>query len=155
MGLRSGELFNAMCPGRNGPHDLDGVGFNGHVAHRAKYARLAVLEYKRGPVPLLDGTAILMRDTTGKWCQPAEEGGKLRRLEIRWWVIDEHGPRHKLELAAAAAWLWPEEAPALYDRLGLWMPPEVAEDRRALGLEEPPPLVTADRVNADDPWEVF
>lgn len=92
MGLRSGDMLSALCPGRIGPSDIDHVIHNG-----ASYPqRLAVIEYKGG-APVGIGQRILFGAIAGEW-----RDGK-RALDIRVFIIeDDHEPA--AQLAEAVGW---------------------------------------------------
>jgi hypothetical protein len=100
MGLRTGEVLNSMCPGLNGPSDVD------HFVHNKwgdNGSRLAFLEYKDG-VPLTTGQRITHEDTEGVWIN--EKDG--RRLEIRWFVLELHDPEPRPAMRRVVDWVWPK-----------------------------------------------
>jgi hypothetical protein len=98
MGLRNGELLNSMCPGRNGPSDID------HVLHnmRATPERVMFLEYKNG-VPLTRGQDILRQSLVGEW----QEQNTGRLIKITYTVLDKHAPDAQARLASIVSYVWP------------------------------------------------
>lgn len=97
MGLRNGEVLNALCPGRNGPSDIDHVLHNGH----SNPERVMFLEYKDGaPVP--GGQAFLFRSLNGDWTERTT--GRL--LSIRHAVLQQNEPQAEATLRPIVEWLW-------------------------------------------------
>lgn len=105
MGLRTGEVLNALCPGLNGPSDVD------HVLHNAwsNPERLVWIEYKnRTPVQYervdgLTGGQVILRDSVrGRWCN--EDDG--RRLDISYVVCPLHPDDPEAEMRPIVDWLW-------------------------------------------------
>lgn len=99
MGLRNGEALNALCPGKNGPSDIDHVV---HNMHTWPYERLTFLEYKDEGAELRMGQALLRRSLIGDW----QEDATGRCLSIRYHVLYP-SDKHKLE--PIVSWLWPEQ----------------------------------------------
>jgi hypothetical protein len=127
MGLRNGVLLNAMCPGKNGPHDLDAVVLANpqlHVLHSNRSRRLAIIDYKASnaaPIAKRSGTNILYEALAGSWEEPADGFGKAkRRLEVRVWYLDEGRPEAASAetFAEIRAWLWPDAPPWPENRTG-------------------------------------
>jgi hypothetical protein len=105
MGLRNGEVLNTMCPGANGPSDID------HVLHNGRHEpeeRIVFFEYKNGaPVP--EGQRWLLNSLRGNWVGWDEEKGKYRMLTIRYTVLPQHPSDAKAELRPIVEWLWPRQ----------------------------------------------
>lgn len=99
MGLRTGELLNGLCPGRNGPSDVDHVLHNGHCSPEE---RMIWIEYKAG-VGLTEGQAYLKRAVSGDW----EERSTGRLLSIRYVVLPLHPPDPAGLLQPIVDWIWP------------------------------------------------
>jgi hypothetical protein len=102
MGLRNGEMLNSLCPGRNGPSDIDHVLHNRWVSPE----RVMFLEYKNG-VALTQGQQYLRTALNGDW----EERNTGRLLAVRYHVLDQHdmqAAHHHLPLVVS--FVWPVEA---------------------------------------------
>ena len=99
MGLRTGAVLNALCPGRNGPCDIDHVLHNG----RRSPERIYFLEYKRGEPEISGGQKYLLDALRGDW---TESNGRL--LSIRYAVLPNHPENPAAELLQPIVdWLWP------------------------------------------------
>lgn len=99
MGLRNGEVLNALCPGRNGPSDIDNVL---HNKYHPEGERVMFLEYKSNGASLSGGQRILLDALWGDW-QDRNTGGLL---SIRRRVLDLHPPDPEAELQPIVDWLW-------------------------------------------------
>lgn len=97
MGLRNGEALNALCPGRNGPSDIDHVIHNMHVDPE----RLMFLEYKDAGVGLTAGQEYLRRSLTGDW----EERSTGRLMSVRFYPMH---PADAWKLPGIVEWVWPD-----------------------------------------------
>jgi hypothetical protein len=102
MGLRTGETLNRLCPGLNGPSDIDHVLHNGRVSPE----RLFFLEYKGNGGGAKYGQAFLFRSVTGDW----EERTSGRLLSIRYQILPEHPSEPEDLLSPIVSWMWPEGA---------------------------------------------
>ena len=105
MGLRTGHLLNQMCPGRNGPSDIDHVLNNDHSVPQ----RTLFYEYKHSRDAQVSGAQWrLHRCLEGLW---TEVGGNERLMEIRFQVLHAH-PDSEREarrlLLPGIKWLWPD-----------------------------------------------
>lgn len=98
MGLRTGELLNALCPGNNGPTDIDHGLHNGHVSPE----RVMFFEYKDG-VDVPPGQLRFLRALSGDW----QEASGDRLISVRFRILPLHGGRDALQ--PAVGWIWPEE----------------------------------------------
>jgi hypothetical protein len=97
MGLRTGELLNSLCPGKNGPSDIDHVLHNMHVNPH----RIAFIEYKgRKGTPLPDGQRYLHRDLNGIFTDTST--GK--KLEVMTWVLWQHDPDPLEKISQVTDW---------------------------------------------------
>jgi hypothetical protein len=97
MGLRTGEALNALCPGRNGPSDIDHVI---HNMHARPWERIVFFEYKGAGVPVPDGQRYLHRALSGDY----QEVSTGRLVAIRVAVLR---PGDESLLAAWVGWTWP------------------------------------------------
>jgi hypothetical protein len=80
MGIRDGAILNSLCPGLNGPSDIDHVLHNMHVSPE----RFMFLEYKGGDtLELPKGQQILRTHLMGNW-QNLDTG---RRISIAHQVL--------------------------------------------------------------------
>lgn len=100
MGLRNGIALNALCPGRNGPSDIDNVI---HNAWHPDGHRIMFLEFKRNGASLSGGQKMMLDALSGDW----EERNDGRRLSIRWHVLDAHSNDPETELRPVVDWVWP------------------------------------------------
>ena len=83
-GLRSGKLLNQMCPGKNGPSDIDHVLHNG----KSKPEKITFIEYKtRADLYVPVGQQILHRSLTGRW---EDIDNRRRRLDVNVAVVPSH-----------------------------------------------------------------
>lgn len=98
MGLRNGELLNSLCPGRNGPSDIDHVIHNGRISPE----RVMFLEYKDGPA-LEGGQKWLLDSLRGDW----QERSTGRLLSIRYHLLGQHDSEADHWLNAIVNWVWP------------------------------------------------
>lgn len=97
MGLRNGEVLNALCPEHIGPSDID------NVLHVFNGDKVAFFEYKDyGALPR-GGQQFLLDALAGEW-QEAETG---RQLNVRYWVLPAHPDDPESVFSEAIAWLWP------------------------------------------------
>jgi hypothetical protein len=101
MGLRSGEVLAALCPGRIGPSDIDHVLHNGRTPPGTP-ARLAFLEYKNGNAEPRYGQQFLLRALRGHW-QDRDDG---RQLDIAALVLPQFPPDPNQVLQPIVDWLW-------------------------------------------------
>lgn len=102
MGLRAGELLNALCPGNNGPSDFDHVLHNGHRSPE----RLAIVEYKPGDALLPEGQRRLLEAVKGQW----RERHTDRLLDVRYVVVGRNQAAPGDRLAEIVDWVWPYAA---------------------------------------------
>jgi hypothetical protein len=92
MGLRTGEILNKLCPGRNGPSDWD------HILHNRWHAdgdRFAVIDYGRGGKTLNQGQQLL------------KEGLLSPRKKFRYFLLDAYESRPEPKLRRIVNWVWP------------------------------------------------
>lgn len=103
MGLRNGEVLNALCPGRIGPSDID------HVLHNGKSRPEVVyfLEYKDG-APVRGGQDWLFRSLRGEW----QERTTGRLLNIYTRVLQQHEPDAAAVLGQIVDFMWPGQSRA-------------------------------------------
>lgn len=101
MGLRNGEALNALCPGLNGPSDIDHVLHNGHVVPE----RVVFIEYKSNGARLSGGQARLLRGLKGDWHDEATG----RRLAVRYIVLPLAPDNPSAAVLPIVEWLWPEQ----------------------------------------------
>lgn len=100
-GLRSGKLLNQMCPGKNGPSDID------HVLHNrwSKPEKITFIEYKSMKglyVPA--GQQMLHDSLTGHW---ENVYNRNRRLDINVAILPSHPEDPEKWLKPIVEDLWP------------------------------------------------
>lgn len=97
MGLRNGEILNALCPSRIGPSDID------HVLHNGKASpeRLFFLEYKDG-APVTRGQEWLFKSVTGDWAERSDG----RQLSIRHRILPQHLDEPESVLTQIVDWVF-------------------------------------------------
>jgi hypothetical protein len=100
MGLRYGRELNELCPGLNGPSDIDHVLHNMHV----RPERVCFIEYKRNGRPLPQGQQYLARALQGEWREPTSG----RALSITYVRLDQTpGVDTEDALHRIVEWVWP------------------------------------------------
>jgi hypothetical protein len=106
MGLATGDALNALCPGLNGPSNID------HVLHNREgwlAERLFIVEYKPEGAELPEGQRILRDGLTGH-CHADTLTGHWREihtgrgLDIRYRTLY---PSDAGKLEAITKWVWP------------------------------------------------
>ena len=100
MGLRNGEKLNELCPGRNGPSDIDHVI---HNMHARPFERAMFLEYKNEGMVLTQGQQYLHKAVTGDW----KELTSGRLISIR---VVTLWPSQEWMLPSIVDWVWPGDA---------------------------------------------
>ena len=99
-GLRSGKILNQMCPGKNGPSDID------HVLHNkwSSPERVTFIEYKsdrRLIVPT--GQRYLHDSLRGHWVDVDDPD---RKLDINVEVIPSHPADPEFLLRPIVEYMW-------------------------------------------------
>jgi hypothetical protein len=97
MGFRNGEKLNELCPGLNGPSDID------HIVHNKWHdpeERVCLIEYKEKDVELPKGQRLLLTSLQGDW----KEQNTGRLMNIRYRVVH---PDEEHLLASIASEVWP------------------------------------------------